>query len=193
MGTCWSGDPARGAGHELVAVKRHTASWPSAPTALTYVGDHEFSTWDLRRDASSTIERVAALLVRLRPPAVRRLRTRGKTDLPKEAMGRRSLQLPFVVDLLFSKLASGKVDYPQQVVQMKPDRKRSVHPCPRETTDRGFFLTRVGSLLGVGKATPQPISRWYGPKNIGHFLTTYRDSRTSRFRLRHLFFSDHVS
>lgn len=61
MGTCWSRDPARGAGHEPVAVKRHTASWPSAPTALTYVGDHEFSTWDLRRDASHN-QRTTAFL-----------------------------------------------------------------------------------------------------------------------------------
>uniref|UniRef100_A0A8C3AFB6 Pleckstrin homology domain containing, family A member 7a n=1 Tax=Cyclopterus lumpus TaxID=8103 RepID=A0A8C3AFB6_CYCLU len=53
MGTCCSRDPTwgGGGGHELVGVNRHTA-WPSAATAVTDVADHEFSTWDLTRDAS---------------------------------------------------------------------------------------------------------------------------------------------
>lgn len=50
MGTCCSLDPAREAGHELVAIKRH-AAWPSTAKVVTDADDHEFSTWDLTCDS----------------------------------------------------------------------------------------------------------------------------------------------
>ncbi|KAF3855197.1 hypothetical protein F7725_023252 [Dissostichus mawsoni] len=51
MGNCCSRDPSRGAGHELVPIKRHT-TWPATAKVVANVEDHEFSTWDLTGDAS---------------------------------------------------------------------------------------------------------------------------------------------
>uniref|UniRef100_A0AAQ4RWW1 Pleckstrin homology domain containing, family A member 7a n=1 Tax=Gasterosteus aculeatus aculeatus TaxID=481459 RepID=A0AAQ4RWW1_GASAC len=48
MGTCCSRDPAWGSGHELVAVKHHSAS----PPALANEADHEFPTRNLMRATS---------------------------------------------------------------------------------------------------------------------------------------------
>ncbi|KAI4826266.1 hypothetical protein KUCAC02_021907 [Chaenocephalus aceratus] len=50
MGNCCSRDPSRGAGHELVPIKRHT-TWPATAKVVANVEDHEFSTWDLTGDA----------------------------------------------------------------------------------------------------------------------------------------------
>ncbi|XP_014851287.1 PREDICTED: pleckstrin homology domain-containing family A member 7-like isoform X8 [Poecilia mexicana] len=51
MGTCCSHLPSLEAGHKPVAIKRHGV-WSKAPTAVTNLSDHEFSTWDLTCDAS---------------------------------------------------------------------------------------------------------------------------------------------
>uniref|UniRef100_A0A1A8H324 Pleckstrin homology domain containing, family A member 7a n=1 Tax=Nothobranchius korthausae TaxID=1143690 RepID=A0A1A8H324_9TELE len=52
MGTCCSHKSMQEeAGHELVAIKRHTI-WSKASKIATNIDDHEFSTWDLVHDTS---------------------------------------------------------------------------------------------------------------------------------------------
>ncbi|XP_020347835.2 pleckstrin homology domain-containing family A member 7 isoform X3 [Oncorhynchus kisutch] len=46
MGTCFSSDPARDSGHQLVPLK-HLATWPRRTKAVASVGSYISTTWDL--------------------------------------------------------------------------------------------------------------------------------------------------
>ncbi|XP_071005058.1 pleckstrin homology domain-containing family A member 7-like isoform X2 [Oncorhynchus clarkii lewisi] len=51
MGTCFSSDPARDSGHQLVPIK-HLATWPRRTKAVASVGSYISTTWDLTYNPS---------------------------------------------------------------------------------------------------------------------------------------------